>query len=339
MPVHELTTDAAAACWPALLQARAFLEQAGGPFALARIRASWQCTVMPSDLADASAVVVVPGPHGEVDLLAAVPADAACSVFRSGAHGLPVGLEHPTGLPVDAAVLACCRLYLPVLLGMAAARAQQRTFVTAHLAQSLDGRIACPNGQSRWIGNDADLHHGHRLRALHAAVLVGGRTVLRDDPQLTVRLVPGPQPRRVVLSASAALLGGDHRVLRDEGCLLLSTAAGLRSRAVPSPVVAEELPGNGHIAAEDVCRALWRAGLTSVYVEGGGVTVSGFLRDRCIDLLHVHLAPLLLGSGVPAFTLPDVASVGEGVHLRTQHFMLDGHLLFECMPRNGAARP
>lgn len=337
MPVHELTRDAAAACWPALLQARAHLEEGGGTFALVRIGGEWRCAALASVLADATAVVVVAS-GGDGGLLAAVPSDAACSLFRSDAHGQPVAIEHPTGLPVDAAVLACCRLYLPVLLGMAAARREGRTFVTAHLAQSLDGRIAVPNGQSQWIGNDADLHHGHRLRALHAAVLVGGRTVLRDDPQLTVRLVPGPQPRRVVLSASAQLLAGGHRVLRDAGCLLLTTEEGLHGRSVPSPVATAALPGNGRIDATDVCAALWRAGLSSVYVEGGGVTVSSFLQGRCIDLLHVHLAPLLLGAGVPAFTLPEVASVGEGVHLRTQHFMLDGHLLFECLPRNGAAR-
>jgi 5-amino-6-(5-phosphoribosylamino)uracil reductase/diaminohydroxyphosphoribosylaminopyrimidine deaminase/5-amino-6-(5-phosphoribosylamino)uracil reductase len=338
MPVHELTPDAAAACWPALLQARSWLERGGSAFALVRSPGGWRCVTQPAVLESASAVVMVPVQGREDGLLDAVPADAACSVFRSDVHGLPMGIEHPTGLPVDAATLACCRLYLPVLLGMAAARAQGRTFVTAHLAQSLDGRIACVNGQSRWIGNDADLQHGHRLRALHAAVLVGGRTVLRDDPQLTVRLVPGPQPRRVVLSASASLLGGHHRVLREAGCLLLTTAEGLSSRTVPPPVVAQVLAGNGHIAGEDVCRALWQQGLGSVYVEGGGVTVSAFLEDRCIDLLHVHLAPLLLGAGVPAFTLPEVASVGDGVHLRTQHFLLDGHLLYECTPRNGAAR-
>ena len=66
--------------------------------------------------------------------------------------------------------------------------------MVAHLGQSLDGRIAVANGASRWVTGDQDITHNHRMRALFDAVVVGASTVRHDDPQLTVRAVPGPIP-------------------------------------------------------------------------------------------------------------------------------------------------
>ena len=69
----------------------------------------------------------------------------------------------------------------------------------AHIGQSLDGRIATENGESRWITGEADLLHCHRMRTIADAVLVGARTVRADDPQLTVRRCAGDNPLRVII--------------------------------------------------------------------------------------------------------------------------------------------
>ena len=88
--------------------------------------------------------------------------------------------------------------------------------VTLKLATSLDGRIATATGQSRWITGDEAREAVHRLRAAHAAILVGVETLLADDPELTVRLpgFSGPNPTRVILDSrqrvptSAKLIAG-----------------------------------------------------------------------------------------------------------------------------------
>src|SRR5438132_13313869 len=86
--------------------------------------------------------------------------------------------------------------------------------VTVHYAQTLDGRIATRTHSSQWISGDAALQLAHELRAAHEAVMVGVGTVVADNPRLTVRLVPGRSPLRIVAD-SALSLPPDASVLTD----------------------------------------------------------------------------------------------------------------------------
>ncbi|WP_394804844.1 bifunctional diaminohydroxyphosphoribosylaminopyrimidine deaminase/5-amino-6-(5-phosphoribosylamino)uracil reductase RibD [Sphingomonas agrestis] len=107
------------------------------------------------------------------------------------------------------------------MAGFLTRQARGRPFVTLKLATSLDGRIALPSGESRWITGPESRAHAHLERARHEAILVGRRTAEIDQPRLDVRL-PGLEarsPRRLVLSTSgdlrrpgdiAALEGVDH---------------------------------------------------------------------------------------------------------------------------------
>src|SRR5947208_5837737 len=97
-----------------------------------------------------------------------------------------------TPLPDDVAVQL--DLYLPYCLS------HPRGLAVAHIGQSLDGRIATENGDSRWITGEADLLHCHRMRELPDAVLVGARTLRAAHPQLPVRPSAGDKPYPVVLA-------------------------------------------------------------------------------------------------------------------------------------------
>src|SRR6185312_5476897 len=103
---------------------------------------------------------------------------------------------------------------LEALYGPLCAIAPGQCFAIAHLAQSLDGKIAAANGASRWISGEEDLCHTHRMRALADAVIVGADTVLHDDPLLTVRRCGGPHPVRVIIDPERKL-GAHHKVFTD----------------------------------------------------------------------------------------------------------------------------
>ncbi|MBR0648982.1 RibD family protein [Roseomonas terrae] len=186
--------------------------------------------------------------------------------------------------------------------------------VVGRLAQTLDGRIATVGGSSQWIGGPGDILHTHRLRGLCHAVVVGAGTVRHDDPRLTTRKVPGPNPLRVVIDTERRLTS-DYGVFREGPPTLLACAAdatGADRHGTAEVLRLPREPGGG-IAPAALLRALAARGLTRIFVEGGGVTVSRFLAAGCLDHLHVTVAPVLLGSGIPAFTLPAVPRIADGM--------------------------
>lgn len=210
-----------------------------------------------------------------------------------------------------AAAGAFAPLFAPLL---AAPAAPDGCRVVGRLAQTLDGRIATATGSSQWIGGRGDILHTHRLRALCHAVVVGAGTVRSDDPRLTTREVAGPNPLRVVIDTDRRL-SADHRVFREAPASLLVCAEDARGPDIHGLAEVLRLPreASGGIAPAALLRALAARGMTRIFVEGGGVTVSRFLAAGCLDRLHVTVAPVLLGSGVPAFTLPEVSRIADGL--------------------------
>jgi diaminohydroxyphosphoribosylaminopyrimidine deaminase / 5-amino-6-(5-phosphoribosylamino)uracil reductase len=195
-------------------------------------------------------------------------------------------------------------LYAPVPAG--------RSFVLGRVAQSLDGYIATREGESVWISGPDDLRHTHRLRALSDAVVVGARTIRADNPLLTTRLVEGPSPVRVVLDPDRRL-DESFRVFGDGPETLLLCAPEAADREyVGAARVLPVARGPVGLDIQAILTLLRARGLRRIFVEGGGVTVSRFLAAGALDRLHVTVAPLVMGGGVPAFPLPPVARLEEG---------------------------
>jgi diaminohydroxyphosphoribosylaminopyrimidine deaminase / 5-amino-6-(5-phosphoribosylamino)uracil reductase len=205
-----------------------------------------------------------------------------------------------------------------------------RPFVVAQLGQSLDGRIATPTGESRWINKDAALDHVHRLRASVDAVMVGVGTVVADDPILNVRRVTGPNPARVVIDPKG-------RVPLAARCF--DGADGARRviiRACDGPVP----PGveviqldmvDGRLDPHAVNAALFAIGLKRTLLEGGAWTVSDFINARAVDRLHVLVAPVILGSGKTGLSLTPIGPLKDALRPSAQvHVLHDGDVLFDC---------
>jgi diaminohydroxyphosphoribosylaminopyrimidine deaminase/5-amino-6-(5-phosphoribosylamino)uracil reductase len=158
-----------------------------------------------------------------------------------------------------------------------------RPYVVLKLATSLDGKIAAADGTSRWITGREARVDVHRLRAESDAVLVGAATVRADDPELTVRHVPGRDPLRVVLGAAPA-------GARVRPCLELSGDLG------------------------NVLDHLGQLGVLQLLVEGGAGVAAQFHHGGLVDHYVLYLAPALFGGdaarglfeGPGAATMADV---------------------------------
>lgn len=207
---------------------------------------------------------------------------------------------------------------------------RDRPFVIAQLGQSLDGRIATPTGASRWINGGAALDHLHRLRANVDAVIVGIGTVVADDPLLTVRHVPGKNPARVIIDPNKRM-PSSARVLEDNGARRIivckpgaAQPGGIETISVP-PVA------SGSLDPHAIVTALFNAGLTKILIEGGASTVSAFVDAGAVDRLHLLVAPVILGSGIPGLSLNAIATLDEARRPRTSvHVLDDGDVLFDC---------
>lgn len=219
-------------------------------------------------------------------------------------------------------------LYLPICSATAA-----RPVTIGHLGESLDGFIATHAGESQWVTGEQNMLHMHRLRALSDAVVVGAGTIAADDPQLTTRLVPGPNPLRVVLDPGRRL-GADHRVFTDDAAETLYVCARSLTHAGEcfvgrALIVGVEERGDSIDAAE-VMRLLRSRGCARVFVEGGGVTVSMFLQAKLLDRLHLAIAPLFIGDGRPAIRIPPGVALGECPRPAYRVFRMGGDVLFDC---------
>lgn len=185
-----------------------------------------------------------------------------------------------------------------------------RPFVTLKLATTLDGRIALPSGESRWITGERARMHTHAERARHDGVLVGIGTALADDPELTCRL-PGMRaagPVRIVADSRARLpvtskLAASARttpvwiLAAQQNASLLQ--AGVKIVPVPAPESGVDLAA--------ALKALASEGLTRVLVEGGATLASALLRAGLVDRLLWYRAATVMGEGISA-----VASLGLG---------------------------
>ncbi|MFQ5736516.1 MAG: bifunctional diaminohydroxyphosphoribosylaminopyrimidine deaminase/5-amino-6-(5-phosphoribosylamino)uracil reductase RibD [Thermodesulfobacteriota bacterium] len=188
-------------------------------------------------------------------------------------------------------------------------------FVTIKLASTLDGRTATSTGESKWITGGQARRLVHRMRSRTDAVLTGSNTVLKDDPELTVRHVRGRDPLRAVLdsSFSVPLSAKALRVVAGAPApLLFTTRAAPREKVESARRAGVEVVvvGRGRhqagVSLKSVLKELGRREITSVLVEGGGILAASFIKERLADAFSLFIAPALLG----ADALPSVASIG-----------------------------
>lgn len=191
-------------------------------------------------------------------------------------------------------------------------------FVTVKFAQSLDGRIATATGDSQWISSQSSLRFAHKLRREHDAIMVGIGTVLRDDPRLTVRLVNGPSPLRIIVD-SRLRLPLAARVLAEGAArhtLVATTDMADREHARELERLGAEvllLPSDAGVDLAQLLAELGRRRISSVLVEGGARIVTSLLNARLVNRLVVAIAPKIIGQGTEAIGDLGIAHLRDAI--------------------------
>ncbi len=260
------------------------------------------------------------------------------AVIGSGIKTVVVGMSDPNPLVAGGGIKRLEQAGVKVVAGVLEkeCRALNEPFIkfittgtpffTVKLASSLDGRTAASTGDSKWITGIESRRLVHKLRKATDAVMVGSSTVMKDDPELTVRLVKGRDPLRVIVDSS-------FRSPLDAKALRIPTVTGARPpvvfttrKADKSKIMAARMAGvdvvvvrrsDEGVDLKAVSAELARRGVSSVLVEGGGTLSASFIREGLADKLMIFYGPLIIGSdGFPSVGGLGIRSVKNAVRLK-----------------------
>lgn len=187
---------------------------------------------------------------------------------------------------------------------------------------SLDGKIATWAGDSK-LSSEEDLIRVHELRASSDAIMVGVRTILEDDPKLTVTRVKGENPTRIIVDSAARtpVTARAITVSPETPTIIAVTRRASKNKIERLEKAGAKIILVGHHSHVDLrvfCRKLRSMGVKKLLVEGGGRLNWSMLSQSLVDEVRVAVVPVIVG-GAEAVTLVEgrgAKRVDEGVGLR-----------------------
>ena len=207
-----------------------------------------------------------------------------------------------------------------------------RPYVLVNCAMSADGKTALPNRNQLRISSDEDIERMYKLRNEFDAVLVGIGAVLSDNPRLTVKekyVKNLHQPLRVVLDPKCRT-PKDSLVVNQTAKTCVITAEKCDTKFEDNiEIIVCPIDKEGLIDLEKLLDILYKRGIKTLMVEGGGTVIWSFLRSDLVDDLYVYIAPIIVGGKLTptmadgpgiksedeliSLKIADIKKLGEGI--------------------------
>lgn len=214
-------------------------------------------------------------------------------------------------------------------------------YVTLKAAQTLDGMIADKNNYSEWISSSESRKYVHWLRARYDTVLIGSGTAKIDNPKLTVRMVEGRNPYRVVLDSNLKLKS-DLNLFKNNSDKKTIIVASEKSKSRLKKINQFEKLGvkilfaksdiHGRIQLKSILKELSKLQITSILVEGGSKIYSSFIKQDLFDDIYLFVSPKILGSGLKTFSEIKSKKLGDAAKLNLRKTKIIGDdLLIELV--------
>ncbi len=201
---------------------------------------------------------------------------------------------------------------------------EQRPFIMLKYAQSADGFLR-PRDRNKayWITNDISRRLVHRWRTNTNAVIVGARTIIEDEPKLTARFFPGPDPRPVIIDLRDRLTGKE-KIFGAGGQKPLVFTGRKASKMKADTVEIKEKDLNKK-AMKKILRKLHELKFGHVTVEGGAIILAAFLQHGFWDEARVFTGPGQFGKGLRAPELPPSALRDSSEYIGTDRLDVYRH--------------
>jgi diaminohydroxyphosphoribosylaminopyrimidine deaminase/5-amino-6-(5-phosphoribosylamino)uracil reductase len=230
-------------------------------------------------------------------------------------HGKSLKFLRQQGIEVEQGLLADELTHLNEAFNCWITR--RRPFVTAKIAQTLDGKIAALDGGSKWITSGLARDYARRLRFGFDAIMVGINTVLKDNPQL--RTLPAKRIKKIILDTHGKI---PPRARLLEGTMAQDvfvftgrpTGKKVKAQVIKAPLY------KGKIDLKWVLKFLGEREVISVLIEGGGTVVGEALQRDLVDKMMIYTAPKIMGEGLPSVRGLKPKTLADMVYLKDMSF-------------------
>lgn len=195
-------------------------------------------------------------------------------------------------------------------------------FVTMKYAMTMDGKIACYTGESKWITGEAARERVQHERLRHSAIMVGAGTVITDDPMLTCRIENGRDPIRIVCDSNLRIPLSSNIIQTAKNIPTIIATVSEDNSKIQEYIshdcrIINTTPKNGKVDLRELMAILGKEGIDSILLEGGAELNWSALRSGIVKKVQTYISPKLFGGASAASPIG-----GIGVAYPADAFML-----------------
>ncbi len=232
-------------------------------------------------------------------------------IINSGIKNVYVGMEDPNPKVAGKGIKLMMRNGINVKVGILEKKCRelneafikvitrQRSFITLKTAATLDGKIAEPNGYSKWITGEKSRRYVHKLRFLSDAIMVGGNTVRNDNPFLNVRDNKKVlnEPFKIIVTDKMNFSKQLNVFKKIDKVIFLTSenneAQDERLRKIKRIFLPET--EDGLLDFTNLDKILFENKVYNIFAEGGGMLNHSLLKYNLIDKLYIFFSNKIMG--------------------------------------------
>lgn len=178
-------------------------------------------------------------------------------------------------------------------------------FVTMKYAMTMDGKIACYTGESKWITGEAARERVQYERLRHSAIMVGAGTVIADDPMLTCRIENGRDPIRIVCDSNLRVPLSSNIIQTAKDIPTIIATVSEDNSKIQEYIsygcrIINTTPKDGKVDLRELMTILGKEGIDSILLEGGAELNWSALRSGIVTKVQTYIAPKLFGGASAA---------------------------------------
>lgn len=210
-------------------------------------------------------------------------------------------------------------------------------------AQTLDGKIALKNKESKWISSEESRKEVHKLRSNFDAVLVGASTVVIDNPKLTVRNIEeGRNPTRIILDSNLISSPKSH-VYENNAKVILVTTSGNPPNKIQEYlkinknilIIESHKNSNNKLVLSEVFAKIGEMEILSVLLESGPTLAGEIIKEKLIDEYYLFISPRIFAdsTAVPSVLIGSLEAINNSSEFSLINYNVIGNdLMLQLRP-------